>query len=285
MDKSISYHRSNQSNWMADFQNISPIFAPIQHYASFMENLPDWPAHSDYKNIQQTIAEPIMTRSGKLIQFIQEKDSLSGAEFSQSYESRIYLSGEVQTRLRNWHDLFNALMWMTFPRIKAILNQIHYKTSLMEAENKTKHRSAVRDAATLFDESGVIVVSSREKLIQLLKAHEWKQLFWQYREEVLSTMRFFVFGHGLYEKALSPYIGMTGKGIILVVDDAYFNQPIMGQLKSIEPMLESFLLNRKLFSTDLTPVPILGYPGWHQENSKIEFYDNTQYFRPHPQYR
>lgn len=283
MGKSKIYNKPDQLNWIADFQKLSPIFAPIHHCASFMKDLPDWPTHSDYKNTQQAIAEPIMTRSGKLIQFTQEKDSLSG--FSHQYEPRIYLTGEVQTRLRNWHDLFNALIWMTFPRIKAILNQIHYETFLQETENNIKQRSAIRDAATLFDESGVIVVSSQKKLIQLLITREWKQLFWYCREEVLSAMRFFVFGHGLYEKALNPFLGMTGKGIILVVDDSYFNQPFLNQLKSAEHLLESFLLNKKLLSTDLIPIPILGYPGWYQENMKAEFYENTRYFRPHPPHR
>lgn len=35
-----------------------------------------------------------------------------------AYEERIVLRGEVVTRPHNWHDFFNALVWMRFPRTK-----------------------------------------------------------------------------------------------------------------------------------------------------------------------
>jgi len=38
------------------------------------------------------------------------------------YELHIAQTGEVETRPGNWHDLFNALAWVAFPRRKAAIN-------------------------------------------------------------------------------------------------------------------------------------------------------------------
>jgi len=46
--------------------------------------------------------------------------------FEAQYEPRCYLKGEVPTRAHNWHDLFNALVWLTFPATKAVINARHY---------------------------------------------------------------------------------------------------------------------------------------------------------------
>jgi hypothetical protein len=34
------------------------------------------------------------------------------------YETRIWARGEVETRPGNWHDFFNALVWLSFPLSK-----------------------------------------------------------------------------------------------------------------------------------------------------------------------
>jgi len=44
---------------------------------------------------------------------------------STQYETHVFETGEVQTRPDNWHDLFNALVWLAFPRTKAVLNRHH----------------------------------------------------------------------------------------------------------------------------------------------------------------
>jgi len=72
--------------------------------------------------------------------------------------------------------------------------------------------------ATLFDESGVIVAYSNSQLAKLLCDFKWKELFWLCREEVNAQMGFYLFGHGLYEKAMQPYVGMTGQGLLMPVE-------------------------------------------------------------------
>lgn len=253
------------------------MFEPFLHLKKYFVSYPFWPEHIDLNKLALLQNQQVFTQSEKRICFVPQ--SIEKQCLEQSYESRIYLTGQVQTRAKNWHDFFNALVWHIFPRAKSALNQLHYQAQLFESINKIKHRCALRDAATLFDESGVIVVSSEKTLIQLLGDFEWKELFWLQRKEVLSSMRFFIFGHGLYEKALNPYVGMTGKGIMFNVKKTFFAQTLLKQLELIDSMLESFLFNGLTSSSDLAPVPLLGYPGWIEDNNSEIYYENKKYFR------
>ena len=66
----------------------------------------------------------MLTRGGAPLRFVEQ--GAKAAAFEDKYEVRIYLKGEVQVRAANWHDLLNALVWLTFPRAKAALNERHY---------------------------------------------------------------------------------------------------------------------------------------------------------------
>lgn len=74
----------------------------------------------------------------------------------------------MPTRTHNWHDLFNALVWLTFPGTKTTINARHYHALIdamldkgaadaAQAAPRSK-RGSVRDVNTLLDESGVVVV-------------------------------------------------------------------------------------------------------------------------------
>jgi hypothetical protein len=194
----------------------------------------------------------------------------------------------VQTRQRNWHDLFNALVWLTFPKAKAAINERHY-LALLQRQAQTRFSSAVtgqrgtaRDVNTLFDESGVIVVSADRELSGLLRGFSWKELFWKRRDEVREQMAFYLFGHGLYEKALHPYTGMTGQGLVLAVKQDFFGWPLQQRLAHIDGLVADYLVSEShcRSTRELSPVPVLGVPGWLEENSSQAYYDNTAYFRP-----
>ncbi len=129
-------------------------------------------------------------------------------------------------------------------------------------------RNPVRDALTHFDETGVVVLCSNPQLSDDLLHFRWRELFVEKREHVLKEMRFLIFGHGLMEKALHPYVGMTGKGIVLETDD--FSM-VDGMLTEKISLLSS--------PSDLCPVPILGYPGWDENNADPAYYENRDYFR------
>jgi hypothetical protein len=263
--------------WNPHFIDSSALYSCFEHLKCSIVEMQQWPTLSELNQLLARQGRRILARSGKEICFV---PPVKGKQpFERQYEANIFLTGEVQTRTNNWHDFFNALVWQIFPRAKSTLNLLHYHMQLLEAQNHLEHRCALRDAATLFDESGIIVVSTKKALIRLLKDFQWKELFWQRREEVLSCMRFFVFGHALYEKALHPYSGMTGKGILFHVEEMFLNIAQTSQLQELDSMVASFLSGTLSSSADLMPIPLLGYPGWVEANHNEAYYDNKRYFR------
>ena len=142
-------------------------------------------------------------------------------------------------------------------------------------------RGAVRDAITLLDESGVIVPYADAELANLLRNFQWKELFWQQRIQVQTSMGFFLFGHGLYEKALKPYVGMTGQGLLLPVEQTFFGWPLAQQMAHLDNLLLDYVSAPEhcRSTRELSPVPLLGVPGWAAENESATYYDNTTYFR------
>jgi len=225
--------------------------------------------------------QPTITVHGGLpLRFVaQEYGKLA---FEARYEPRCFLKGEVPTRANNWHDLLNALVWLTFPKAKAAINWRHYQALTLEDDSAThSQRGAVRDTATLLDESGIIVACADMQLTELLCNFKWKELFWQRRKQVGSGMGFYLFGHGLYEKTLRPYTGMTGQGLILPVEQIFFSWPQARQLAHLDGLLAAYLTSNEHCrnTRELTPVPLLGVPGWAAENESAEYYNNTDYFR------
>lgn len=58
--------------------------------------------------------------------------------------------------------------------------------------------------------------------------------------------------------------------------------PLPRQMDELDTMMAShFLVTDSLRATAaLTPLPLLGIPGWWPDNAREEFYENTRYFRP-----
>jgi len=199
---------------------------------------------------------------------------------SAQYEVRIFENGEVQTRPDNWHDLFNALVWLAFPKTKAVLNGHHYDE--IRARRGERLRGTARDVLTLFDEGGIVVAAADPELPALLREFRWKELFWRRRAEVLRSMRFYVFGHAIYEKALEPYKGVTAKALILDAAPGLLDAPIERQLPELDARAADYFSGtHALASTrSLSPLPILGIPGWEPANACEEYYDDASQFRP-----
>jgi hypothetical protein len=260
--------------WDPDFCSRSPMFEPLRPVANRLRSS-NWPELDELNRL--ATGEAIVTANGQPIRFVPQQKRRG----SERYEQRIYLRGEVQTRLENWHDLLNALTWLTFPRAKAALNERHF-LALTESERKEeKNRGPIADTLTLFDEGGIVVVSCSDRLLGLLKSFEWKSLFWTRRDEMLAQMKFFVFGHALFEKALQPFIGVTGRAVLFEVEAQWLWLPLEAQLSDLDAMLATYLGNRRrlLATRELAPVPVLGVPGWARENATPDYYENTRYFR------
>lgn len=247
----------------------SPVFEPLTECAQAFSKLRDWPGLESFRAAFQ--------RRG-----LETRPVAQGGRpgcLAEHYEPRIFLRGELQTRLRNWHDFFNALVWLRFPATKAALNRQHYHAARLRAA-KT-NRSPLENKLARFDECGAVVISDSSESLELIRSHQWRTLFWDQRQRFNRHIRCFVFGHATFEKALNPYPGMSTNTLLL-------HAPSL--LTASYEVLDQWLADywQAVSSADdieLRPFPIFGIPGWDKDNAHAGFYDNTRYFlpaRPHP---
>ncbi len=231
-----------------------------------------------FEELNALLSPSIMSGGGVPVRFV--PPAPPSREFSAQYEIRVFETGEVPTRPESWHDLFNALVWLIFPKSKAVLNRHHCEQ--IRARRGEKVRGTARDVLTLFDEGGIIVASADAGLSSLLREFRWKELFWTRRPDVLLSMRFHVFGHAIYEKALEPYMGVTAKALIVDVAPAFIAMPLAQQLPELDTRVaEYFSGTGALTSTrHLSPLPVLGIPGWEPASEREEYYDDPSQFRP-----
>jgi len=198
-----------------------------------------------------------------------------------SYEVRVYRRGEVETRPDNWHDLFNALVWMTFPRTKAALNALH--VAHVDDRTRGAGRGPVRDAATQFDESGIVVLSADAELLDLLMRRCWKTLFWDRRADVITRMRFLVFGHGLYDALRTPFYRMCGRAALIEAAIEIIAGDVAGQCAHADGVLaQRFASGAYPRPRTLMALPLLGIPGVTKESECPAYYEDREQFQPPP---
>jgi len=258
--------------WNQDFLRHAPMLAHFKEWGLQLAGV-HWPDRSQVQKI--LVAADVRTASGSPLQVVEPRDG-------ESYEVRVFRSGELEFRENNWHDLFNALAWIVFPKTKAALNARHHQALVEERNLPGNNRGRVRDALTLLDESGVIVASADPQLLQMIREFRWKPLFWERRLAVSSSMYWLSLGHALCEKALAPYRGMTGHGLLIEVGNGFFALNDSERAAYIDRQVAELIADPSFLTAPdfLSPIPVLGIPGWHDANSCAEFYDDHGYFRP-----
>jgi len=245
-----------------------------QDYRPYLQNLAG-PGLPDCGQLNALLVDDLRSAGGAAICFVPSNELDDGA-----YEQRIYTTGQVSTRPDNWHDLFNALVWMRFPRTKLAMNTMHYNAS---AQSRSGSRGAQRDALTLFDECGVIVFSAERAPLEALAQREWSRLFQS--DQVKHKAHYVICGHAMLEKYLSPYKAMTAKALLVKVNADTIKQPKEILLPELDKHLAGLLLNGEILQTPacLTPLPLSGIPGWWPGGQQNEaFYLDQNVFRPTP---
>lgn len=273
------------------------MFSTLASFESWYCHFEDrWPSLDDYQCLLEQQSPPVMTRNGSALNIVSQAGK--PRSFKEHYAPRIYQYGEIQTRTENWHDFFQLLTWIMFPRTKALINEIHIPLaqgrieSAIETETRINsgigagaelgRRTPLENMLSLFDEGGAVVISSDASLLQLIREFQWKTLFWQQRKALRQHLNCIVFGHAMYEKGLEPYIGMTANTILLQCEEELFHCSNSEQLAWIDDALATVIADRERLSVpkDLAPFPLLGMPGWDVNNSDKGYYDNRYYFRP-----
>ena len=254
----------------------APLFAPLH---AVLAKLPAerWPTHDELT----ALAADVTTSRGMPVRFVPPRANDGERRY---YERRIADTGEVETRPQSWHDLFNALAWIAYPRAKAQVNAQHAAILEEGGEAEARQRSPERDALTLFDEGGVIVASRSPGLLRHIVDFEWKELFWNRRTELEANVRFLAFGHACFEQALEPYIGMVAKTVFVPVDELFFMLPVESQVAKADELVASYFSARARFHSPkaMAPMPVLGVPGWHFAAQDEAFYDDPKHFRSKP---
>lgn len=213
---------------------------------------------------------PPLSGGGASIRFVPAESA------HESYERQIHATGQVPTRAANWHDAFNALVWLAFPRGKAALNARHLSVPPGPV------RGPLRDAATLFDECGVILLCSDASLAAALRAHAWREVFVTRRAEFMRAVRVLVFGHALYDSLRDPYPGLCGKWLALDAAPGALDLPLADLVRHADETLARALADTHFLAGPraLSPLPMLGLPGVCEANEAPAFYDDTRVFRP-----
>ena len=209
----------------------------------------------------------------------------------EAYESFIANTGKIPTR-DNHHDLLNGLIWLNFPQSKAVFNELHAKDILRHGIHNA--RTALRNALTVFDENGGIVVSSDRLLLEQLQAFKWQAALVTHRTNWLAqhrTIAFFPFGHALLEKLLNPRKNITSHTLLILVDEGWFAQSIDSQRNQLDTAIAKLFRELampdlagnavKLSSKSFQPLPVMGIPGYSADNVIPAFYQDEAVFR-HP---
>lgn len=215
----------------------------------------------------------LQNHRGHPIQFVPQSCLPPGT----AYEAFISATGCVPTR-ENLHDFFNALVWLTFPKIKVRLNALQSAAIESAGKGGGAGRGTVRDAATLFDENAALLIVRDADFLDALRAHSWQEVFLNRRGSFDRQCDVHLFGHALMDKLVRPYKAITAHAWPLVVGDSYFDLPAKARLTWIDEVVAAGLPG-SLAPRDFTPLPVLGVPGWWGGQGK-EFYADAAVFRP-----
>ena len=194
----------------------------------------------------------------------------------EAYEAFIYQTKQVPTRC-GAHDFFNGLMWAHWPVTKSALNALQARDIAQNGVQKT--RGPFRDALTLLDENGALLVAPRP-IWDALVNRSWIEALVTLRP-LWAQARLWVFGHALLEQLLLfPRKSLTAH---LWLPTPAFQAAAHKDL----PMHALDALWADALRTDValagkpfTPLPVMGIPGWDAANNDARFYSDAGVFRP-----
>lgn len=249
----------------------APWLASVREAGMTIATQPDW---LDALNI--LVQQLGLTNHQRLpIQFVGQHQLPAGV----AYEAHIHATGQVPTR-DNLHDFFNALVWLTFPQIKARLNAL--QAEQIQRSGIGKSRGQARDAATLFDENAALLAVTDNlaghDLVDALRNHQWNTLFVQQRQQFGNLAEVVLFGHALMEKLVQPYKAITAHTLVCWVEESFHALPWPQKMAKLDHLVVQYLVTEELTPGAFAPCPVLGVPGWWPEQS-VEFYADASVFR------
>jgi Protein of unknown function (DUF3025) len=235
---------------------VSPPLSQWNEFAALIDG-PTWPA---VDALNALLPEPSDVR------FVIQDAALLADGLH--YEERIARHGTIATRPDNWHDLFNAFVWLRHGALKRALNARQMAEIALMGP---RERSRAQCALTHFDEAGMVVSLQVPAMLVAWDAHDWHTLFWTHRDAWLDgRARVDVFGHALLEHALTPEKLLVGKALVVMGE---------GDANAVcaRAIADAAVLNDP---QELRPLPVSGVPGWHEGTADASFYTAAPCFQP-----
>ena len=241
-----------------------PVFKDVAEYLAWAESA-EWPSVESLNSCSGTLVHSYTS-----MQLAFERQTAELLNDGMHYEQRIHQRGLIATRENNWHDLFNAMMWLRYPKIKSALNARQWGDI---ERHGLKTRTPSQCAMTLFDEAGAIVTMPDE-MLECWKLHDWHGLFIDHADTWLSgRARVAVFGHAFLDHALVTETLLVAKCIVLE-DKADLWLSLDGIADAI------YSEKRLLANKELRTLPLCGIPGWHSASDSAEFVRTAACFSP-----
>jgi Protein of unknown function (DUF3025) len=270
--------------WDPAFARRSKLFDAVAHVASGLSGLPEFPSVATMARLLAACD----ARNAHGLPVVPYETGSSERYGAARYELDVARYGRLRVRAGTWHDLFNVLAWCALPATKAALNRIHTDDIASGgisggdlAPQARGGRGRRRDAATLLDENGALVAVADDEAADLIRTMRWTELFVGQRASVAGRVRLWAIGHGLLEKALSPYVGLTAHALLLRVDPDVLALPAGEFAREADARAGAVLAHTPadFGPRVLHPFPVLGMPGFWPPNQDPDFYRNTAYFR------
>lgn len=253
-----------------------PVFDGVQPWRGWLTGT-SWPTLEDMNaSLDAHGSDRRDPRVGPSLRFVTQDAATLGDGLH--YEQRIAEHGQIATRDSNWHDLFNALIWLRYPQMKRAMNARQVADI---ARVGTRCRTRAQDALTQFDEAGVVVTvradDRTDSLVEAWGRHDWARLFGLVER---SCWRIDVVGHALLEHALCADRLLVGKALLVLSPGADADrQDIDGSAIDLVAacVAAGALLNDP---QELRPLPMMGLPGWHPRAGEAAFYREGECFQP-----
>lgn len=246
---------------------VDPRVFDAPMFEAFAEHR-DWLLAPQWPSVDALDACAAQLQRSPPLRFVEQSPALLADGLH--YEQRIAAHGLIATRPGNWHDLFNALVWLRWPSIKQALNR-------RQADDVQRfgprQRSRAQCALTHFDEAGLLLLLRDRSRIDAWDRHDWPSLFCALDTEAIGVV---VIGHALLEHALEPDRLLCGKALAIHCDDPAAEVP-----RAVEQVAGAIAAGELLNDPqELRPLPVMGLPGWHPRAGHRDFIAEAACFQP-----
>lgn len=167
----------HQRGWSGHAYGESPWYFPLAALWRRFASQPQFPSPEQLSELyrEQTSSQEL-PEGARRLRFAsappKQKRRRTPIELASLYEGKIVELGEVPTRENDWHDFFNALTFVAFPRAKWALHERQYRLLERRIGADTRRlpgaRTREQDALALFDEGGIALAVDNSHTQQLV---------------------------------------------------------------------------------------------------------------------